>query len=52
VVTAPGKQPKRSLVTFGRQYGELKTELLAISGPDGKETAEYMELVKYFYLKY
>lgn len=52
VVTATGKQPKRSLVTFGKQCGEFKTELLAISGPDGKETAEYMELVRYFYLKY
>ena len=52
VVTAPGKLPKRSLVTFGKQCCELQTELLAMAGLDGKETAEYMELVKYFYLKY
>lgn len=52
VVTVPGKQPKRSLVTFGLKCVELETDLLAISGPDGKETAEYVEIVKDFYLKY
>ena len=52
VVTAPGKLPKRSLVTFGKQCVELQKELLAMSGPDGNETAEYVELVKDFYLKY
>lgn len=52
VVTSPGKQPKRSLVSFGRQYCKLKTELLAMSGPDGKETEGYVELVKDFYLRF
>lgn len=52
VVTAPGKQSKRSLVTFGLKCVEQETDLLAISGPDGKETAEYVEIVKDFYLKY
>ena len=52
VVTAPGKQPKRSLVAFCNHCGDLITDTLAISGQDGKETAGYVELVKDFYLKY
>ena len=52
VVTVPGKQPKRSLVAFCKHCRDLRTETLALSGPDGKESAEYVELVKDFYLKY
>ena len=52
VVTAPGKMPKRSLVAFGKQSQELKTDVLAISDSTGKETPDYVELVRNFYLKY
>lgn len=52
VVTAPGKTPKRSLVEFGLNCFDLKTELVSICGSDGMETSEYVNLVKDFYLKY
>ena len=52
VVTAPGKNPKRSLVEFGRNCSGLETDLVSICGSDGKETSEYINLVKDFYLKY
>lgn len=52
VITAPGKQPKRSLLAFGKQKTELRTDVLAMCGSDGKETLDYINLVKDFYLKY
>ena len=52
VVTVPGKSPKRSLVEFGRSCSGLETDVVSICGPDGKETSEYINLVRDFYLKY
>ena len=52
VVTTPGKAPKRSLVAFKRNSTTLKTDVLEICGFDGKETADYINLVRDFYLKY
>ena len=52
VVTVPGKTPKRSLVEFGRSCSGLETDVVSICGPDGKETSEYINLVRDFYLKY
>jgi tRNA1Val (adenine37-N6)-methyltransferase len=52
VVTVPGKFPKRSLVEFGRNCSGLETGVVSICGPDGKETSEYINLVRDFYLKY
>ena len=52
VLTAPGKTPKRSLVAFGKNRAVLDTDVLQMCGPDGKETPQYVELVKDFYLKY
>ena len=52
VITAPGKQPKRSLLAYGLGYSELRKDVLAICGSDGKETSDYINLVREFYLKY
>ena len=52
VVTAPGRAPKRSLVAFKKNSPSLKTSVLEICGSDGKETAEYVNIVRDFYLKY
>ncbi len=52
VVTAPGKQPKRSLLAYGFGSQGLRKDVLAMCGPDGKETSDYIELVRDFYLKY
>ena len=52
VVTAPGKQPKRSLLAYGFGSRGLRKDVLAICGEDGKETSDYIELVRDFYLKY
>ena len=52
VVTAPGKQPKRSLLAYGFGSQGLRKDVLAICGSDGKETSDYIELVRDFYLKY
>lgn len=52
VVTAPGKQPKRSLLAFSKQCHELRKEALAICDSDGTETSDYVNLVRDFYLKY
>ena len=52
VITAPGKSPKRSLLAFGKECYELKTQVLAICNSDGKESPAYVELVRDFYLKY
>ena len=52
VVTAPGKQPKRSLLAFSKNSHEPRTDVLAICDSDGKETLDYINLVRDFYLKY
>jgi len=52
VITASGKSPKRSLVVFGKHCPAFETGTLTMFGPDGKETPEYLALVKDFYLKY
>ena len=52
VVTVAGKTPKRSLVAFGRHCPHLEMDMLEMSGPDGKDTPEYVALVRDFYLKY
>ena len=52
VVTAPGKTPKRSLMAFGKSCSKLETGVLEICGSDGKETPEYINLVRDFYLNY
>ena len=49
VVTVPGKTPKRSLVEFGRNCFGLETDVVSICGPDGKETSEYINLVRDFF---
>lgn len=52
VITTPGKQPKRSLLAFSKQKTELTVNVLAMCGSDGKETSDYIKLVRDFYLKY
>lgn len=52
VVTSPGKTPKRSLLAFGKQRFELKTDLLVMCDSKGKETLEYINFVMDFYLKF
>ena len=52
VITAPGKQPKRSLLAFSKHNCGLQTEVLAICGSDGSETSDYINLVRDFYLKF
>lgn len=52
VVTVTGKPPKRALVEFGRSCPTLERSILNICGPDGRETSEYCNLVRDFYLKY
>ena len=52
VITAPGKSPKRSLLAFGKECVALKTQVIAICDSDGKESQEYVGLVRDFYLKY
>lgn len=52
VVTVPGKAPKRSLVAFSKSGGVYETAVLQMYDSDGKETAEYLELVRNYYLKY
>ena len=52
VVTAPGKTPKRSLVSFSKTCLTLETDVLQMCGSDGKATPEYINLVRDFYLKY
>jgi len=52
VITAPGKTPKRSLLAFGKHCVELKTDVLIMCDSDGKETSDYVILVKDFYLRF
>ncbi|MBO7111385.1 MAG: methyltransferase [Bacteroidaceae bacterium] len=52
VITAPGKQPKRSLLAFSRQSCSLQSDVLIMCGSDGSETSDYINLVKDFYLKF
>lgn len=52
VITVTGKTPKRTLLTFSKQYAALETDTLSIRDSQGNETPEYINLVKEFYLKY
>ena len=52
VVTAPGKTPKRSLLAFAKHSSGLDADVICMCDSDGKESPEYVELVKDFYLKY
>lgn len=52
VVTAPGRSPKRSLLAFSNTESQLVADVLAIRDDSGNETADYINLVKDFYLNY
>ena len=52
VITAPGKQPKRSLLAYSKHCTELHKDVLTICGSDGNETSDYINLVRDFYLKF
>jgi hypothetical protein len=52
VVTAPGRSPKRSLLAFSNTESQLAADVLAIRDENGNETADYINLVKDFYLNY
>ena len=52
IITAPGKSPKRSLLAFTKQNSGLETDVICMYDSDGKESSEYVELVRDFYLKY
>ena len=52
VVTAPGREPKRSLMSFSVTHAQPLTDVLCIRDSNGTESAEYIELVRDFYLKY
>ena len=51
VVTAPGRSPKRSLLAFSNTESQLAANVLAIRDESGNESADYINLVKDFYLK-
>ena len=52
VVTVQGREPKRSLLSFSTVYTQLQSDVLNMRDADGNESAEYVNLVKDFYLKY
>lgn len=52
VVTAPGKTPKRSLVSFSKLCTPFEGNVLSICDSNGNESPEYVKLVRNFYLKY
>lgn len=52
VVTVSGKAPKRSLLSFSKQYVPMQSDTLNMRDSQGNETPEYIELVKEFYLNY
>lgn len=52
VITAPDKQPKRSLLAYGFGGSVLRKDVLTICGSDGVETSDYINLVREFYLKF
>ena len=52
VVTVPGKEPKRSLLAFGKKISEPHSDTLFICDSDKKETSEYINYVNDFYLKF
>ena len=52
VVTAPGRSPKRSLLAFSNTESQLAANVLAIRNDSGNESADYINLVKDFYLNY
>lgn len=51
VVTAPGREPKRSMMSFSATHTQPMTDVLCIRDSSGNESAEYVELVRDFYLK-
>lgn len=52
VVTVPGHDPKRSLLEFSTNAVKPETDVLAMRDANGDESAQYINLVKDFYLKY
>lgn len=52
VVTVIGHEPKRSLLAFGTVYAQPVIDVLNMRDDDGNESADYINLVKEFYLKY
>lgn len=52
VVTAPGREPKRSLLSFSATHSQPVTDVLCMRDSSGNESAEYINIVKDFYLKY
>lgn len=52
VMTVPGRDPKRSLLSFATVHVQPITSVLSIYDAVGNESAEYIELVKDFYLRY
>ncbi len=52
VRTKAGKQFKRSLLEFGKLYKMFRHDVITITDENGTESEEYVNLVKYFYIKY
>lgn len=52
IVTVTGKTPKRTLMTFSRNYCEPMVTTLVMCNPSGEKTADFTELIKDFYVKY
>lgn len=52
VVTVQGREPKRSLLSFSTVYIQPRTDVLNMREADGNESAQYVNLVRDFYLKY
>lgn len=52
VVTAAGREPKRSLMSFSSVCTNPVTDVIYLRDESGNESAEYIEHVKDFYLKY
>ena len=52
VVTVQGREPKRSLLSFSTVHTQPQTDVLNMREADGNESAEYVNLVRDFYLKY
>lgn len=50
VQTTPKKQPKRSILTFGRQPSTISTQSLTLMNPDGSRSSAYAQLAQDFYL--
>ena len=52
VVTVPGKNPKRTLLTLSNGYQPPVIDVLQMNDSDGKASSDYINLVREFYLKY